>query len=120
MMKTNDHRFASPARLAHEITQLLELICQGSRRSETVVGIRTIGKQRIRLTLLAEVVDAGANPLQTHGTLNSAASSCAARIATGDASERATSASTNQHKQQLAPDEKVSGPEFKRIQRRRR
>jgi hypothetical protein len=54
-------------RLAVRIPRLFEAIAQGNVKSEYIVGVRYIGARHVRLKLVAEVVDPGANPLSTHG-----------------------------------------------------
>jgi len=41
----------------------------GNVKSEYIVGIRRIGSRQVRLKLVAEVVDPGANPLESHSQL---------------------------------------------------
>ncbi|NND92442.1 MAG: hypothetical protein HKN42_16405 [Granulosicoccus sp.] len=55
--------------LALRIPRLFEVIAQGNIKSEYIVGIRRIGSRNVRLKLVAEVVDPGANPLATHGQM---------------------------------------------------
>jgi len=54
------------------IPKLFEAIRLGNVKSEYVLGDRIIGgqqgKRQVRLKLVAEVVDPGANPLATHST----------------------------------------------------
>jgi len=55
-------------RLAERIPRLFEAIRAGNVKSEYIIGIRRIGPKNVRLKLVAEVVDPGANPLKTHST----------------------------------------------------
>jgi len=56
-------------KLAERIPRLFEVIRQGNIKSEYIVGIRRIGERHVRLKMVAEVVDPGANPLASHGTM---------------------------------------------------
>ncbi len=56
-------------RLALRIPRLFEAIAQGNVKSEYIIGVRYIGARHVRLKLVAEVVDSGANPLATHGQM---------------------------------------------------
>lgn len=55
-------------KLASRIPRLFEVIRQGNIKSEYIIGIRRIGQRNVRLKIVAEVVDAGANPLASHST----------------------------------------------------
>lgn len=55
--------------LAQRIPRLFEAIAQGNQKSEYIIGVRRIGTRHVRLKLVAEVVDPGANPLATHGQM---------------------------------------------------
>jgi len=57
----------------------------GNQRSEHILGRRQINGRQVRLILIAEVVDAGANPLATHS----------GRTTATDKSTSSTSASSN-------------------------
>ena len=48
------------------IPKLFDAIRLGNVKSECVLGDRIIGHRQVRLKLVAEVVDPGSNPLQTH------------------------------------------------------
>jgi hypothetical protein len=52
--------------IALRIPVLIGAIGQGNLKSEYTLGVRRIGSRLVRLKMVAEVVDAGANPLQTH------------------------------------------------------
>lgn len=54
--------------LAQRIPRLFDAIGQGNIKSEFIIGVRHIDKRQVRLKLVAEVVDPGANPLATHST----------------------------------------------------
>ena len=56
-------------RLALRIPSLFDAIAQGNVKSEYIIGVRYIGARHVRLKLVAEVVDPGANPLATHGQM---------------------------------------------------
>jgi len=71
----NDEQQAFLERLALRIPRLFEVIRQGNIKSEYIVGIRRIGERHVRLKIVAEVVDPGANPLASHGTMHLANSS---------------------------------------------
>lgn len=58
--------------IALQIPDLISAVSQGNLRSEYTLGVRRIGDRHVRLKMVAEVVDAGANPLQTHSTPQSA------------------------------------------------
>ena len=51
------------------IPKLFDAIQLGNVKSECVLGDRIIGKRQVRLKLVAEVVDAGSNPLATHSQI---------------------------------------------------
>ena len=53
--------------LARRIPHLFDAIRAGNIKSEYIIGVRQIGLRHVRLKLVAEVVDPGANPLKTHG-----------------------------------------------------
>jgi hypothetical protein len=53
--------------LANRIPRLFSAIRDGNTKSEYIIGNRRIDGRQVRLKLVAEVVDPGANPLQTHG-----------------------------------------------------
>ena len=52
--------------LAQRIPRLFAAIREGNVRSEYIIGVRRIDARQVRLKLVAEVVDSGANPLATH------------------------------------------------------
>ncbi len=56
------------------IPKLFEAIRLGNVKSEYVLGDRIIGQRQVRLKLVAEVVDPGANPLATHSQMRKAQS----------------------------------------------
>ncbi len=56
-------------RLALRIPRLFDAIAQGNVKSEYIIGVRCIGTRHVRLKLVAEVADPGANPLATHGQM---------------------------------------------------
>lgn len=58
-------------RLALRIPSLFDAIAQGNVKSEYIIGVRYIGARHVRLKLVAEVVDPGANPLATHSQTRS-------------------------------------------------
>ena len=58
------------SKLALRIPQLFEVIRQGNVKSEYIIGIRRIGQRQVRLKMVAEVVDPGANPLASHSTMS--------------------------------------------------
>jgi len=53
--------------LALRIPSLFESIRNGNVKSEYIIGLRNVDQRHVRLKLVAEVVDPGANPLRTHG-----------------------------------------------------
>lgn len=65
----NKEQQAFLEQLALRIPRLFEAIAQGNVKSEYIVGVRRIGTRHVRLKLVAEVVDPGANPLATHGQM---------------------------------------------------
>jgi len=69
MISMNDEQRVFLKKLAERIPRLFEVIKQGNIKSEYIVGIRRIGERHVRLKLVAEVVDPGANPLASHGTM---------------------------------------------------
>ena len=50
------------------VPRLFEAISAGNIKSEYILGVRVINSRQVRLKLVAEVVDPGANPLETHST----------------------------------------------------
>lgn len=65
----NSQQSAFLEHIANLIPKLFEAIRLGNVKSECVLGDRIIGKRQVRLKLVAEVVDAGSNPLATHSQL---------------------------------------------------
>ena len=59
----NNEQQAFLEKLALRIPQLFEVIRQGNIKSEYIIGVRRIGQRHVRLKMVVEVVDAGANPL---------------------------------------------------------
>jgi len=55
--------------LALRIPRLFDAIRQGNVKCEFIIGVRDIDERHVRLKLVAEVVDSGANPLKTHSAL---------------------------------------------------
>ncbi|MFK8083263.1 MAG: hypothetical protein AB8B97_23540 [Granulosicoccus sp.] len=68
-MAVNEEQQKFLEQLAQRIPRLFDAIRAGNVKSEYIVGVRRIGQRHIRLKLVAEVVDPGANPLRTHGAL---------------------------------------------------
>lgn len=66
----NNEQQAFLEKLASRIPQLFEVIRQGNIKSEYIIGIRQIGQRHVRLKMVVEVVDPGANPLASHSTMN--------------------------------------------------
>lgn len=54
-------------RVASQIPRLMKQIADGNERAELILGTRIVEGRQIRLLLVVEVVDPGANPLETHG-----------------------------------------------------
>ncbi|MBX2838819.1 MAG: hypothetical protein KTR35_18315 [Gammaproteobacteria bacterium] len=52
--------------VAKRIPELFAIIEEGNVKAEHILGDRVINQRQVRLKLIAEVVDAGANPLATH------------------------------------------------------
>jgi len=48
------------------------IIRLGNIKSEYIIGVRRIDERHVRLKLVAEVVDPGANPLATHSKASTA------------------------------------------------
>jgi hypothetical protein len=67
----NNEQQAFLEKLSSRIPKLFEVIRQGNIKSEYIIGIRRIGQRQVRLKMVAEVVDAGANPLASHSTMSS-------------------------------------------------
>lgn len=67
----NNEQQAFLEKLSSRIPRLFEVIRQGNIKSEYIIGIRRIGQRQVRLKMVAEVVDAGANPLASHSTMSS-------------------------------------------------
>ena len=74
-------------KLALCIPKLFEVIRQGNIKSEYIIGIRRIGQRNVRLKIVAEVVDAGANPLASHSTMSSVNASAQNDIVLDSATE---------------------------------
>ncbi len=55
---------------AGRIPGLFETLKQGSARADTTLGIRVINGKHVRLSLLAEVLNPGTNPLSSHASVN--------------------------------------------------
>ena len=66
----NNEQQAFLEKLASRIPRLFEVIRQGNIKSEYIIGIRQIGQRHVRLKMVVEVVDAGANPLASHSTMS--------------------------------------------------
>ncbi len=66
-MAVSDEQQKFLEQLALRIPRLFEAIRAGNIKSEYIIGVRRIGHRHVRLKLVAEVVDPGANPLKTHG-----------------------------------------------------
>ncbi len=66
-MAVSDEQQKFLEQLAARIPRLFEAIRSGNVKSEYIIGVKCIGHRHVRLKLVAEVVDAGANPLKTHG-----------------------------------------------------
>jgi len=58
-------------RVAAAIPRLFEALEEGNVKSEMILGLRRVRSRQARLKLVAELVDPGANPLQTHGVRES-------------------------------------------------
>jgi len=71
----NDEQQAFLEKLSSRIPRLFEVIRQGNIKSEYIIGVRRIGQRHVRLKMVAEVVDAGANPLASHSTMSTVESS---------------------------------------------
>lgn len=56
--------------IASRIPALFQAIGSGETNATTLLGERVIGGRTVRLTLLAEVVDPGADPLRSHASVN--------------------------------------------------
>lgn len=66
----NQQQQAFLEKLALRIPRLFDAIARGNVKSEYIIGVRRIGRRHVRLKLVAEVVDPGANPLATHGQVH--------------------------------------------------
>ena len=56
--------------VAGQIPRLFQAIKSGEEEATALLGERVIGGRTVRLTLMAEVVDPGADPLQSHASEN--------------------------------------------------
>lgn len=54
-------------RVAASIPQLFAALEEGNVKSELILGLRRVRSRQARLKLVAELVDPGSNPLETHG-----------------------------------------------------
>ena len=88
----NDAQYEFFEQLALRIPRLFEAISLGNIKSEYIIGLRRIGQRDVRLKLVAEVVDPGPNPLESHGTRQSQASLEPSASANNQASTNAGSA----------------------------
>ena len=61
------HRFL--ASIAEKIPRLFAAIASGNTRAEFVLGTRLLQGRRVRLLLVAEVIEPGGSPLATHGQI---------------------------------------------------
>ena len=52
--------------VAEKIPRLFAAIASGNTRAEFILGDRDVGEQRVRLLLVAEVIEPGGSPLSTH------------------------------------------------------
>ncbi len=73
-MKMTDSQQRFLEQLALRIPRLFAAIEQGNIKSEYIIGVRRVGHRHVRLKIVAEVVDACSNPLQTHSSLREAES----------------------------------------------
>jgi len=64
-------------RVAVAVPQLFNALQEGNVKSELILGLRRVRNRQARLKLVAELVDPGANPLQTHGVRNTQADKAA-------------------------------------------
>lgn len=58
-------------RVATAIPRLFAALEEGNVKSELILGLRRVRNRQARLKIVAELVDPGANPLQTHGVRES-------------------------------------------------
>jgi len=56
------------SKVAAAIPRLFAALQEGNVKSELVLGLRRVRNRQARLKLVAELVDPGSNPLQTHGS----------------------------------------------------
>ena len=56
--------------IANRIPALFQAIGNGETNAAILLGERVIGGRTVRLTLLAEVVDPGTDPLRSHASVN--------------------------------------------------
>ena len=56
--------------LVSRIPSLFDSIAQGNQKSQYVIGERTVNGRQVKLYLVAEVVDAGPDPLENHASVN--------------------------------------------------
>lgn len=54
-------------RVAASIPRLFAALEEGNVKSELILGLRRVRSRQARLKLVAELVDPGSNPLETHG-----------------------------------------------------
>ncbi len=66
-MNANQQAFLE--QIAQLIPKLFDAIKLGNVKSECILGVRVINSRHVRLKLVVEVVDPGANPLDTHSQL---------------------------------------------------
>jgi len=58
-------------RVVAAIPRLFAALEEGNVKSELILGLRRVKSRQARLKLVAELVDPGANPLETHGSRES-------------------------------------------------
>lgn len=54
------------ASVADKIPRLFKAIAEGNMHAEYHLGSRTLNGKQVKLSLVAEIVDPGDNPLSTH------------------------------------------------------
>lgn len=66
-----EHRQANfLSKVIEAIPRLFQALEEGNVRAEWILGLRQVRRRQARLKLVAELVDAGDNPLKTHGARN--------------------------------------------------
>jgi len=65
-LKISENQYNFLISVAEKIPRLFAAIAGGNARAEFILGDRDLDGQRVRLLLVAEVIEPGGSPLSTH------------------------------------------------------